>query len=430
MGAMGWSWGGYAMMWLEGHTTRFKALASMMGVYDLRAMYSSTEELWFPEWDLKGAPWENPALYRKQSPSEFVKALQDAVPRHHGREGLPRSLHAVAGVLHGPPGARRAVAPRSSSRRRATGRARSRWRLYYAAHLDWFHRYLGGAAVAVEARRPRRRDAEEKRRRCSRRRLPAPRDVNRLTRALAARAPPVPRPHRVESHDRRPALGRGRPLRRRSVGTGRAHPRGARRSPRAFRTRPTRRGLLAARTAVSNYYAAVHGVLAPPDQIVLTASSSEAYGWLFKLLGRPRRRRPRAGAVLPAPRRPRRARMPRAAPLPARLRRRLRVPRGGRRGGGAARRGRRASRRRRRRRESEQPDGHVAGAGGALGAPRAREGARVRRHLRRGLPRLPLLGPARRRARGRGAGLTARGRTGSARLLARRTVEVGGPAAD
>ena len=48
MGAMGWSWGGYAMMWLEGHTTRFKALASMMGVYDLRAMYCSTEELWFP----------------------------------------------------------------------------------------------------------------------------------------------------------------------------------------------------------------------------------------------------------------------------------------------------------------------------------------------------------------------------------------------
>ena len=32
-----WSWGGYAMMWLEGQSTRFKALAAMMGVYDLRA---------------------------------------------------------------------------------------------------------------------------------------------------------------------------------------------------------------------------------------------------------------------------------------------------------------------------------------------------------------------------------------------------------
>ena len=27
MGAMGWSWGGYAVMWLEGHTKRYKALA-------------------------------------------------------------------------------------------------------------------------------------------------------------------------------------------------------------------------------------------------------------------------------------------------------------------------------------------------------------------------------------------------------------------
>jgi aspartate/methionine/tyrosine aminotransferase len=31
----------------------------------------------------------------------------------------------------------------------------------------------------------------------------------------------------------------------------------------------------------------VHGVLAPPDRIVLTASTSEAYGWLFKVLADP-----------------------------------------------------------------------------------------------------------------------------------------------
>ena len=28
-----------------------------------------TEELWFPEWDLKGTPWQNPEGYAKQSPS-------------------------------------------------------------------------------------------------------------------------------------------------------------------------------------------------------------------------------------------------------------------------------------------------------------------------------------------------------------------------
>jgi dipeptidyl aminopeptidase/acylaminoacyl peptidase len=51
MGAMGWSFGGYMMDWFEGHTDRFKAIASMMGLYDLRSWYGSTEELWFPEWD-------------------------------------------------------------------------------------------------------------------------------------------------------------------------------------------------------------------------------------------------------------------------------------------------------------------------------------------------------------------------------------------
>ena len=38
---------------------------------------------------------------------------------------------------------------------------------------------------------------------------------------------------------------------------------------------------------MSNWYAAVHGVLAPPERLVLTASTSEAYGWLFKVLADP-----------------------------------------------------------------------------------------------------------------------------------------------
>lgn len=42
MGAMGWSYGGYMMNWLQGHTKRFKCLASMMGVYDLRSITTRT----------------------------------------------------------------------------------------------------------------------------------------------------------------------------------------------------------------------------------------------------------------------------------------------------------------------------------------------------------------------------------------------------
>src|SRR5207244_11570151 len=39
MGAMGWSYGGYMMNWFEGHTDRFKAIASMMCLYDMRSFY-------------------------------------------------------------------------------------------------------------------------------------------------------------------------------------------------------------------------------------------------------------------------------------------------------------------------------------------------------------------------------------------------------
>ena len=62
------------MNWLQGHNDEglFKCLVTMMGVYDLRSMYSATEELWFPEWDLGGTPWDSP-LYQTMSPSNYVE---------------------------------------------------------------------------------------------------------------------------------------------------------------------------------------------------------------------------------------------------------------------------------------------------------------------------------------------------------------------
>lgn len=49
---------------------------------------------------------------------------------------------------------------------------------------------------------------------------------------------------------------------------------------------PDPRGLLSARLAVANYYAA-HGVMLNPDQIFLTTGSSEAYSYVFRLLANP-----------------------------------------------------------------------------------------------------------------------------------------------
>lgn len=73
MGAAGASYGGYMMYWLEGHDNPFKCLVAHDGVFNLVSMYGTTEELWFPEWEMGGAPWENPELYAKWSPSNYIK---------------------------------------------------------------------------------------------------------------------------------------------------------------------------------------------------------------------------------------------------------------------------------------------------------------------------------------------------------------------
>jgi len=57
-------------------------------------------------------------------------------------------------------------------------------------------------------------------------------------------------------------------------------------SPRALRYEPEPLGIESAREAVASYYAA-RGVDVSPARIVLTASTSEAYAYLFKLLANP-----------------------------------------------------------------------------------------------------------------------------------------------
>ena len=77
VGAAGASYGGYMVNWILGHNNdprfRFKVLVSHDGVYNLESMYGTTEELWFPEWEFKGTPWTNPAMYSRWSPHKFVQ---------------------------------------------------------------------------------------------------------------------------------------------------------------------------------------------------------------------------------------------------------------------------------------------------------------------------------------------------------------------
>jgi dipeptidyl aminopeptidase/acylaminoacyl peptidase len=76
IGAAGASYGGYMINWLLGNNTdprfKFKAFHSHAGVYNLETMATVTEELWFPNWEFKGMPWQNLVNYQKWSPHRFA----------------------------------------------------------------------------------------------------------------------------------------------------------------------------------------------------------------------------------------------------------------------------------------------------------------------------------------------------------------------
>ena len=59
LGAVGASFGGYSAFYLAGiHQQRFKTFISHDGVFDLRSMYGTTEEMFFVNHDFGGAYWE------------------------------------------------------------------------------------------------------------------------------------------------------------------------------------------------------------------------------------------------------------------------------------------------------------------------------------------------------------------------------------
>jgi dipeptidyl aminopeptidase/acylaminoacyl peptidase len=73
--ALGGSYGGYMMNWIEGKwPDRFRCIIQHDGVFDARAMAYETEELWFDEWEHGGhAYYEAPEAFEKWNPVNFVQ---------------------------------------------------------------------------------------------------------------------------------------------------------------------------------------------------------------------------------------------------------------------------------------------------------------------------------------------------------------------
>ena len=72
LGCVGASYGGYSVFYLASrHEGRFKSFISHDGIFNLKSMYGTTEELFFVNWDLGGAYWEKENVAAQRSYNEF-----------------------------------------------------------------------------------------------------------------------------------------------------------------------------------------------------------------------------------------------------------------------------------------------------------------------------------------------------------------------
>ncbi|WP_121354693.1 S9 family peptidase [Flavisolibacter nicotianae] len=71
-GCVGASYGGYSAYYLAGiHQNRFKTFIAHDGIYDIRSMSGTTEELWFTNWEFGGNYWDKNNKTAQKSFNDF-----------------------------------------------------------------------------------------------------------------------------------------------------------------------------------------------------------------------------------------------------------------------------------------------------------------------------------------------------------------------
>jgi dipeptidyl aminopeptidase/acylaminoacyl peptidase len=81
--AMGGSFGGYMANWIAGHTDRFRAIVTHASLWNLEGFHGATDlgAWWEQEF---GDPYEDPELYRKNSPHLYIKNIDTPMLVIHG----------------------------------------------------------------------------------------------------------------------------------------------------------------------------------------------------------------------------------------------------------------------------------------------------------------------------------------------------------
>jgi len=151
--ALGASYGGYMANWILGHTDRFKCIVSHDGMFNAESAWGTTEELWFNDWEFKGTPYDNRALYEKWSPHQYAKNFKTPTLVIHGQrdyrldvsegfqlfttlqmEGVPSKM------LYFPDEGHWVMKPQNSQ-------------LWYKTVSDWVDRWIGDPAPGDGAKK-------------------------------------------------------------------------------------------------------------------------------------------------------------------------------------------------------------------------------------------------------------------------------------
>jgi dipeptidyl aminopeptidase/acylaminoacyl peptidase len=85
--SLGASYGGYMQNWIAGNwPDGFRCIVNHDGIFDTRAMYYSTEELWFNEWENGGPYYDQPEMHEKFNPVNHVKQWRTPMLIIHGEQ--------------------------------------------------------------------------------------------------------------------------------------------------------------------------------------------------------------------------------------------------------------------------------------------------------------------------------------------------------
>ncbi len=83
--ALGGSFGGWMVNLIAGVWNEpWRCLVTHDGNLDERFAYFATEELWFPEWEHRGTPWDNPASYARHNPADHIASWRVPTLVIHG----------------------------------------------------------------------------------------------------------------------------------------------------------------------------------------------------------------------------------------------------------------------------------------------------------------------------------------------------------